>query len=114
MQKGGKPELTPTASTAAPASSGKTSASGGNVVVSPTGDRSRVVNPTLSNKKVENTSSQQMSGQVPQPTNHVRDVSKSNLLGHHQDSSLFRNIVQNNKIHYEQRLKNEQKIDEKQ
>ena len=38
---------------------------------------------------------------------HVREVSKSNLLGHHQDSSLFRNMVQTQEQKYTQRAKEE-------
>lgn len=34
-----------------------------------------------------------------------RDVSKSNLLGRHQESSLFRNMVNSNKIKYDERAK---------
>ena len=36
---------------------------------------------------------------------HERDVSKSHLLGRHQESSLFRNMVNNNKIKYDERAK---------
>jgi hypothetical protein len=34
-------------------------------------------------------------------------VSKSNLLGRHQDSSLFRNMVTENKNKYEQKIQAE-------
>jgi len=38
---------------------------------------------------------------------HPRDLSKSNLLGHHQDSSLFRNMVNESKQKYDQKLQAE-------
>jgi hypothetical protein len=41
-------------------------------------------------------------------TAHVRNVSKSNLLGRHQDSSLFRNMVNDNRQKYEQKIQAEQ------
>ena len=34
-----------------------------------------------------------------------REVSRSNLLGRHQDSSLFRNMVQDNVQKYDNRVK---------
>lgn len=60
--------------------------------------------PVLNNQKLtRNVAPVANSVHLPQETcqTHVREVSKSKLLGHHQESSLFRNMVTQNREKYQ-------------